>query len=85
MLIAMVLLQLRQMGYLCFAGNYFLPVASCAKCFPLSALGKIVWSSAIHLIINADRMKNVEGLKENLKIATFFTRGIVPVFLHPVI
>lgn len=73
------------MSYFCFACNYFVPVASCAKYFPLSVLGKIIWSSAIDLIPTADRIKNGEEMKENLKIAEFFIRGIVPVFFHPVI
>lgn len=55
----------------CFASNYFIPVASSAKYFPLSALGEIIWSSAIHLILTADRIKNGEELKENLKIAAW--------------
>lgn len=73
------------MSYFCFASNYFVPVASGAKYFPLSALGEIIWSFAIHLILTADRIKNGEELKGNLKTAAFFTRGIVPVFFHPVI
>lgn len=37
--------------------NYFVPVGSSAKHFPLSALGNVTLSSSVHLILTADRIK----------------------------